>query len=120
MRRAFLALFSISALLAVSSCTSIRPVVKVGLIAPFEGLYRETGYAALDAVRRHVPQTPHSEANFLWLPLGDRATDLAAACERNRVVVRAFTGAGVRVTVGTAAENDAFLAALDSWSRSAF
>ncbi|MFJ3231487.1 histidinol-phosphate transaminase [Streptomyces sp. NPDC086787] len=54
---------------------------------------------------------PPSEANFLWLPLGDRAVGLGEHCGRAGVVVRAFAGDGVRVTVGSEAQNDAFLTA---------
>lgn len=66
----------------------------------------------LTAVRKFVPDVPDSQANFIWLPLGDRAAAFAAACETRGVIVRAFPGDGVRVTVGTPNENDAFLAAL--------
>ena len=41
-------------LLAVGGCTapgSTKPIVKVGLVAPFEGLYRPLGYEALYAVK---------------------------------------------------------------------
>ena len=68
----------------------------------------------LTAVRKLVPDVPDSQANFVWLPLGDRSAPFAAACERRGVIVRAFQGDGVRVTVGTPAENDAFLAAAES------
>ena len=56
-------------------------------------------------------EVPVSEANFVWLPLGDGATALAERCAEAGVLVRAFTGDGVRVSTGTPAENDAFLAA---------
>jgi histidinol-phosphate aminotransferase len=57
---------------------------------------------------------PESQANFVWLPIGDRSAPFAAACEARGVIVRPFLGDGVRVTVGTPAENDAFLAAAES------
>ncbi len=53
---------------------------------------------------------PRTEANFVWLPLGDATVDWAARCEQGGVVVRAFAGAGARVTVSSPAENDRFLA----------
>ncbi|NUT46752.1 MAG: histidinol-phosphate transaminase [Saccharothrix sp.] len=59
-----------------------------------------------------VPGVPPSQANFLWLPVGEAAGPLALACEREGVLVRAFAGEGVRMTIGTAADNDRFLAAL--------
>jgi histidinol-phosphate aminotransferase len=60
---------------------------------------------------------PDSEANFVWLGNGAAAdggidaTTFAAGCEEHGLIVRAFADAGVRVTIGTAAENDKFLAA---------
>ncbi|HET6817250.1 MAG TPA: histidinol-phosphate transaminase [Mycobacteriales bacterium] len=62
---------------------------------------------------------PPSEANFVWLPLGESSQDFAAACLAEGIVVRPFAGEGVRVTIGTDAENDAFLAAAVRWRRSA-
>ena len=43
---------------------------------------------------------PTSEANFVWLRLGARTVEFAAACEAAGVVVRPFPGEGVRVSVG--------------------
>jgi len=54
---------------------------------------------------------PETQANFVWLPLGEGAAAFAEKCAEAGVLVRAFAGDGVRVTVGTPAENDAFLAA---------
>ncbi|MEU9181605.1 histidinol-phosphate transaminase [Streptomyces sp. NPDC048550] len=54
---------------------------------------------------------PPSQANFLWLPVGERATEFADFCARHGVLVRAFPGDGIRVTVGLPEENDAFLCA---------
>ncbi|HEY7176291.1 MAG TPA: histidinol-phosphate transaminase [Micromonosporaceae bacterium] len=65
----------------------------------------------LGAVRQLVSDVPETQANFVWLPLGDRGADFAAACESEGVIVRAFQGDGVRVTIGTPDENDAFLTA---------
>ncbi|MBX6748216.1 MAG: histidinol-phosphate transaminase [Micromonosporaceae bacterium] len=63
------------------------------------------------AVRSLLPEVPPTQANFVWLPLsGDRATAFAAACEAGGVLVRPFAGDGVRVSIGTPEENDAFLA----------
>lgn len=47
-----------------------------------------------------------SQANFLWLPLGDDAERFAARCRDGGVLVRAYPGMGVRITIGTAAAND--------------
>jgi histidinol-phosphate aminotransferase len=66
------------------------------------------------ALRKLGADVPESEANFVWLPLGDGATEFAAACERAGVIVRPFAGDGVRVTVGTPEENDTFLVAAEA------
>lgn len=60
-------------------------------------------------------EVPESRANFVWLPLGDRAQAFNEHCLDNRVVVRAFAGAGVRVTIGQPEENDMLLAAAKSF-----
>ena len=65
------------------------------------------------ALGKLVPDVPESQANFFWLPLGDGSAPFAAACEQRGVIVRPFQGDGVRVTIGTETENDAFLAAAE-------
>lgn len=52
---------------------------------------------------------PDTEANFVWLRLGERTVEFAAQCERAGVVVRPFAGEGVRVTVAETQANDLFL-----------
>ncbi|MFE6664044.1 histidinol-phosphate transaminase [Streptomyces sp. NPDC057697] len=52
---------------------------------------------------------PDSQANFVWIRLGDRTVDFAAVCERAGVVVRPFAGEGVRVSIGEDEANDLFL-----------
>ena len=67
-----------------------------------------------EALRKLVPDVPTSQANFVWLPLADQAAAFGAACEKLGVIVRPFAGDGVRVTIGTPEENDAFLAAAET------
>src|SRR5690606_4853957 len=50
-------------------------------------------------------------ANFVWLRLGERTMDFAAACAVEGVAVRPFAGEGARVSIGDPEANDAFLAA---------
>jgi histidinol-phosphate aminotransferase len=66
-----------------------------------------------EALRKLHVAVPTSQANFVWLPLGDRSAAFGAACEGRGVIVRAFPPDGVRVTIGTPEENDAFLAAAE-------
>ncbi|UOY01139.1 histidinol-phosphate transaminase [Blastococcus sp. PRF04-17] len=65
------------------------------------------------ALRGRGVEVEDSQANFVWLPLGERTTDVAAALEARAVITRPFAGEGIRVTVGTPEEDDVFLAALD-------
>ena len=55
---------------------------------------------------------PHSEANFVWLPLGDLTDTVYLELEKAGVVTRPFPGEGIRVTIGSPEENDRFLASL--------
>ncbi len=52
---------------------------------------------------------PPANANFVYLPTGERTDELALGLERQGVVIRPFSGEGMRITVGTRAENDRFL-----------
>jgi histidinol-phosphate aminotransferase len=65
------------------------------------------------ALRERGLDVPESQANFVWLPVGEQTAELAAALEARAVITRPFAGEGIRVTVGTPEEDDAFLAALD-------
>jgi histidinol-phosphate aminotransferase len=65
------------------------------------------------ALRERGLEVADSQANFVWLPVGERTADLAAALESRAVITRPFAGEGIRVTVGTPEEDDVFLAALD-------
>ncbi|MFD0207147.1 MULTISPECIES: histidinol-phosphate transaminase [Saccharothrix] len=59
-----------------------------------------------------VPDVPPSQGNFLWLPLGEAAEHVGRACAREGVLVRAYAGEGVRMTIGTPAQNNRFLVVL--------
>ena len=67
-----------------------------------------------EALRKLSVDVPESQANFVWLPLGERTAAFASSCESRGVIVRAFHPEGVRVTIGTAEENDAFLTAAEA------
>jgi len=53
---------------------------------------------------------PPTEANFVWLRLGEHTMDFAAACHDEGIAVRPFAGDGARVSIGDTDANDAFLA----------
>jgi histidinol-phosphate aminotransferase len=94
------ALGQAAALAALGSADEMRRRVEL-VIAERDRLVR--------SVRELVPDVPDSQSNFYWLPVAD-PVGLGKACEQRGVIVRPFPE-GVRVTVGTSEENDAFLAA---------
>ena len=57
---------------------------------------------------------PDAQANFVFLPLGERTEAVCLGLEQRGVVTRPFPGTGIRVTVGSPEENDRFLAALNA------
>jgi histidinol-phosphate aminotransferase len=62
------------------------------------------------ALRTDGWTVPDTEANFVWLRLGDHTTQFAQTCEAAAISVRPFAGEGARISIGTSAANDAFLA----------
>jgi len=67
--------------------------------------------AALRAAGHDVADT---QANFVWLPLGARTAEVAEHLAAHGVLVRPFTGEGLRVTVGSPEADDALLLALST------
>jgi histidinol-phosphate aminotransferase len=64
-------------------------------------------------------RVPDTQANFVWLDLGESAVDFAAQAIDSKIVIRPFADAGVRVTVTTPQENDAFLAFAERFAKTA-
>jgi histidinol-phosphate aminotransferase len=60
---------------------------------------------------------PDSQTNFVWLPLDERSTAFNEHCQAHKIVIRPFSGDGVRVTIGDPHENEMFLAAAREWRR---
>ncbi|MGP6169932.1 histidinol-phosphate transaminase [Microbacterium sp. A204] len=52
------------------------------------------------ALRAQGWAVPDSQSNFVWLPTGERTIEIAAAFHAADVVVRAFSGDGIRISVG--------------------
>ncbi|MEU7581811.1 histidinol-phosphate transaminase [Streptomyces sp. NPDC041068] len=71
----------------------------------------------IEALRGQGWTVPETQANFVWLRLGDRTTDFAAACEKAGVVVRPFAGEGMRATIGETEANDIFLQAAEAFRK---
>jgi ABC-type branched-subunit amino acid transport system substrate-binding protein len=77
-------------LMFVSACGSTRPVIKFGLVAPFEGRYRPVGYDAIYAARLAVRERNASGGvggYRVELVAYDDGGDPQAATERARQLV---------------------------------
>ncbi|WGD41969.1 histidinol-phosphate transaminase [Streptomyces cathayae] len=71
----------------------------------------------MDALHAQGWKVPESQANFVWLRLGERTAAFAQACEQAGVVVRPFPGEGARVTVGETEANDIFLKVTEAFRK---
>ncbi|RSM66090.1 histidinol-phosphate transaminase [Amycolatopsis sp. WAC 01376] len=70
-----------------------------------------------DALVAKGYEVPETQANFVWLPLGERTTEFAEHALERKLIVRPFAGEGARVTIGTPEENDLFLEAAGDFPR---
>ncbi|MBU4335694.1 MAG: aminotransferase, partial [Actinobacteria bacterium] len=68
----------------------------------------------LGGLRAQGWTVPDSQANFVWLGIGERTVPFAEACGRAGVMVRPFAGDGVRVSVGESEATDILLEVADA------
>ena len=94
-----------AALASLDAEAAMRARVAV-VVAERERMYEELVVRGVPVVR--------SQANFLWLDVPVTAVELAFHGERNGVVTRSFADVGVRITIGTAEQNERVLGVLDS------
>ena len=106
--------FGVSQLAQDAAVASLR--AEEALLVRVEALVQERARVA-EALAGQGWSVPQSQANFVWLRLGERTLDFAAACERAGVVVRPFAGDGVRVTIGETEANDLFLRAAEHFRK---
>ncbi len=101
--------FSISQIAQDAALASLEPQAEAELFARVDEIVSERTRvrAELEAMGYSIP---HTQANFVWLPLGAATAQWAQDCADRKIIVRPFAGDGVRVTIGNVAENNAFLA----------
>jgi len=95
---------------ALASLAATEPLAR-----RVEAIVAERGRVAA-GLRARGLAPGHSEANFVWLRRPD-ALEIGAACARQGVLVRAYGSDGVRITIGTPAENDRLLAVIAAVAR---
>ncbi len=104
----------------VSSLGQVAAIASLGaeheLLERVEAIAKERNRVR-DALLAAGWTVPRTEANFVWLRLGEDTTPFAAACEQAGIAVRPFAGEGARVSIGTPEANDAFLAVAYQYMR---
>ncbi len=101
--------FAVNHLAQVASLAAIAARDEVQTVVDRITAERDRVVAALRADGWDLPD---AHANFVYLPLGSRTDVVFPEMEKRGVVVRPFPGVGMRVTIGTPAQNDRFLATL--------
>jgi histidinol-phosphate aminotransferase len=102
--------FAVSTIAQEAALACLEPDAEQQLMQRVDEVVAERSRVYDALVDLGYPVVP-SQANFVWIPLGDETTEWARRCEEHGVIVRPFAGVGARVTIGTAAENDTFVAA---------
>jgi histidinol-phosphate aminotransferase len=106
--------FAVTGIAQAAALASLEPEAERELQERVDTIIAERRRVT-DELRTGGYRVPESQANFVWLGEGPGShggivTDsFAARCESAGVIVRAFTGDGVRVTVSSPEENDRFL-----------
>jgi histidinol-phosphate aminotransferase len=98
--------FGVSSIASAAAVASLQ--AEDELLERVEHLVKERS-RVWDGLRDQGWTVPSSEANFVWLRLGDATLDFAAACEAAGIIVRPFPGDGCRITVAEPEANDRLL-----------
>lgn len=106
---------------ALRKCAVPFGVSTIAQLAAIESLRSQEAMRerveAVVAERRRVRETllaqgwqvPDTEANFVWLPTGERTAEFAATCQDSGLLVRPFGEDGCRISIGEREANDLFL-----------
>jgi len=62
-------------------------------------------------LRKNGAEVVVGHGNFVWLPVGDATLQAARKMLERGIALKAYDGLGIRVTIGTPAENDLFMQA---------
>jgi histidinol-phosphate aminotransferase len=99
--------FTVSSVAQAAAVASLA--AESELLERVENTVKERGRVR-DALLADGWAVPPTEANFVWLRLGEHTTAFAEACDQAGIAVRPFAGEGVRISIGTPEANDALLA----------
>jgi histidinol-phosphate aminotransferase len=104
---------------AVSSLAELAAIFSLQM--PDEMRKRVSGVVAnrafvVESLAAQGWQVPDAQGNFVWLALGAETEAFAQACGQAGLLVRAFPGEGVRVSIGERAAAERFLAVAATWA----
>jgi len=100
--------FGVSSVAQAAAAASLA--AEEELLSRVDGIVEERGRVR-DTLTADGWTVPPTEANFVWLRLGQRTKAFTEACEAEGISIRPYGDEGVRVSIGTPEANDAFLAA---------
>jgi histidinol-phosphate aminotransferase len=106
--------FSVSSVAQAAAVASLA--AEDELLERVDAVVKERGRVT-DGLRAQGWTVPDSEANFVWLALGEDTTDFAAHCERAGIALRPFGGDGARISIGDADANDTVLEVAQAYPR---
>jgi histidinol-phosphate aminotransferase len=95
------------------SVNSIAQAAAVASLAAEDELFERVEHTVKERTRVREAliadgwAVPPTEANFVWLALGEHTLDFAAACFDEGIAIRPFAGDGARVSIGDTEANDA-------------
>ncbi|PRY16973.1 histidinol-phosphate transaminase [Kineococcus rhizosphaerae] len=96
--------FGVSSIAQAAVVASLQEAAEAELLERVAALVAERR-TLVEGLREQGWEVPDAQGNFFWLPVGERAVELADAFAAEGLVVRAFAGSGVRVTVAEPAAN---------------
>ncbi|WP_380277762.1 histidinol-phosphate transaminase [Kitasatospora purpeofusca] len=105
--------FGVTQLAQDAAVASLR--AEDALMVRVDALVEERG-RVVASLRAQGWEIPDSQANFVWLELGERSQDFAAACAAAGVIVRPFPE-GVRISIGEVEGNSIFLAVAEAFRK---
>ena len=103
--------FAIPGVSQAAAIAALQPAAQAELVERV-ALIRSERARVVDAVCALGFDVPVSQANLIWLPVGQRAIEIGLVLEHHGVVSRVFADDGVRITIGSPIENDMVIAAL--------
>lgn len=106
--------FIVSGIAQVAALASLAPQASAELDERVAGILAERDRVSAALASLGWPVVP-SQANFVYLPVGDGAMDLFVRLEKQGLVTRPFEGEGVRISLGTPLQNDRLLEALEAF-----